>query len=227
MPQMDGLEATRIIRRNGSKVPIIALSAAVLPKDTQECFEAGMNDHVKKPIDKQELLAAIGQYFEFEEKNSEEQISNTSDSYSFINVKDLKDEIGFEDIEIYNMLSIFYHEYNSSKNIFKDVDVSSKEFKSLVHKIKGTSANLKLLLINKLCLQIEKEKEIAVLEKLLKELLGAINNTCLEIEKEILPLIVVKELNTKDLKKHINELIDESNNVKLVEILEAIDFKDE
>lgn len=217
MPQMDGFEATRIIRRKGNQIPIIALSAAVLPKDTQECFDSGMNDHVKKPIDKQELLIAIGHHFELEEKNSEVHTNKDSNSYTYINIQDLKDEIGFEESEIFNMLNVFYHEYNSSKNIFKDINVKSKDFKALVHKIKGTSANLKLQLINKLCLEIEKQNEIDVLERLLSELTSAINNTCLEIKKEVLPHIEVKELNIDDLKKHIEELILDLNEYNFID----------
>lgn len=53
MPVMDGLSATREIRKLGySDLPIIALSAAVLQDDLAMAIEAGMNDHISKPIDK-------------------------------------------------------------------------------------------------------------------------------------------------------------------------------
>ena len=62
MPIMDGLEATREIRKlpGYEKLPIIALSAAVLQDDLKMAIEAGMNDHIAKPIDKillQDILA--------------------------------------------------------------------------------------------------------------------------------------------------------------------------
>ncbi|MEI6415011.1 MAG: ATP-binding protein, partial [Pseudomonadota bacterium] len=52
MPVMDGLEATRRIRQDGRfhDLPVIAMSAAVLARDLAACEEAGMNDHVAKPI---------------------------------------------------------------------------------------------------------------------------------------------------------------------------------
>jgi two-component system, sensor histidine kinase and response regulator len=52
MPVMDGLEATRRIREREAwaALPVIAMTAAVLPEDRAHCFEAGMVDHVAKPL---------------------------------------------------------------------------------------------------------------------------------------------------------------------------------
>lgn len=62
MPVMDGLAATRAIRTLPGPVgrtPIIALSADALPEQVARCRQAGMNDHVAKPIRGEELLAAV------------------------------------------------------------------------------------------------------------------------------------------------------------------------
>jgi CheY-like chemotaxis protein len=62
MPEMDGLEATRRIRRLGAMgraVPIIAMTANAMQEDRRRCLEAGMNDFVAKPIDSAELLRKI------------------------------------------------------------------------------------------------------------------------------------------------------------------------
>jgi CheY-like chemotaxis protein/HPt (histidine-containing phosphotransfer) domain-containing protein len=55
MPEMDGLEATRVIRDPRSavrnhRVPIIAMTANAMQGDRQECLDAGMNDYMSKPI---------------------------------------------------------------------------------------------------------------------------------------------------------------------------------
>jgi len=60
MPEMDGFEATRRIRREGSKVlnrdiPIIAMTASVMSKDRENCLHAGMNDFIAKPVRQKEL----------------------------------------------------------------------------------------------------------------------------------------------------------------------------
>jgi len=62
MPDMNGLEATRALRRMtnaAAKVPIVALTASALDSDRRACNEAGMNDFVCKPIDENEVLNAV------------------------------------------------------------------------------------------------------------------------------------------------------------------------
>jgi signal transduction histidine kinase/ActR/RegA family two-component response regulator len=62
MPEMDGLEATRRIRREcpPERQPrIVAMTAAAFPEDRNRCLDAGMDDYVSKPIDMEELIAAL------------------------------------------------------------------------------------------------------------------------------------------------------------------------
>ncbi|MEW6705277.1 MAG: response regulator [Pseudomonadota bacterium] len=61
MPDMDGLQATRVIRAlpQGARLPIIAMTAAAMDEDKQECLAAGMNAHVSKPIDPRELARVL------------------------------------------------------------------------------------------------------------------------------------------------------------------------
>jgi signal transduction histidine kinase/CheY-like chemotaxis protein len=62
MPEMDGYEATRTIRRlEGSKrhVPIIALTAEAMDGARQRCLQAGMDDHVAKPIQREDLAETL------------------------------------------------------------------------------------------------------------------------------------------------------------------------
>ena len=59
MPVMDGLDATRAIRSNPrfAHLPIIAMTANAMASDRTLCLEAGMNDHIAKPIDPDQLSA--------------------------------------------------------------------------------------------------------------------------------------------------------------------------
>ncbi|MGI2034211.1 response regulator [Rhizobium panacihumi] len=61
MPVMDGLTATRAIRRNPEwkKLPIITLTAKAMPDDQQRCIEAGANDYMAKPLDVEKLLSLV------------------------------------------------------------------------------------------------------------------------------------------------------------------------
>ena len=61
MPEMDGLTATKLIRLQPQlqELPIIAMTAHALVEERQRCLEAGMNDHVSKPIDPDALFATL------------------------------------------------------------------------------------------------------------------------------------------------------------------------
>ena len=66
MPEMDGYEATRRIRRldlpRAKDIPIVAMTANVFKEDISRCLEAGMNAHIGKPLDLDEMLAVLNRY---------------------------------------------------------------------------------------------------------------------------------------------------------------------
>jgi PAS domain S-box-containing protein len=66
MPEMDGFEATRRIRaldiERAKTVPIMAMTANVFREDIEKCLAVGMNDHLGKPIDVDELIKKLKQY---------------------------------------------------------------------------------------------------------------------------------------------------------------------
>lgn len=59
LPDLNGFEATKIIRQKGISTPIIAQTAYAMPEDKQSSFEAGCDDYIAKPIDTQLLLVKI------------------------------------------------------------------------------------------------------------------------------------------------------------------------
>jgi signal transduction histidine kinase/CheY-like chemotaxis protein len=66
MPKMDGFEAARRIRSLGDQrlidIPIIAMTAHVFKSDIEECLAAGMNDHIGKPFDIDDVLKKLNKY---------------------------------------------------------------------------------------------------------------------------------------------------------------------
>jgi CheY-like chemotaxis protein len=70
MPEMDGYEAARKIRafekdqKRSPKVPIIAMTANVFREDVEKCLAAGMNDHIGKPLDFEEVLTKLRTYLQ-------------------------------------------------------------------------------------------------------------------------------------------------------------------
>jgi PAS domain S-box-containing protein len=66
MPEMDGLEATKAIRdierHTNVHIPILALTAHAMTGDRERCLQVGMDGYITKPINRQELLAAIAEH---------------------------------------------------------------------------------------------------------------------------------------------------------------------
>ena len=75
MPEMDGFEATRSIRRQGSKIlnpyiPIIAMTAFTMRGDRDKCIQAGMNDFIAKPVHQKELAEMLDRWLLCDMKQS-------------------------------------------------------------------------------------------------------------------------------------------------------------
>ena len=66
MPEMDGMEATRAIRKldrlDATEIPIIAMTANAFAEDVKAVKEAGMNDHIAKPIRMDVVMETIAKH---------------------------------------------------------------------------------------------------------------------------------------------------------------------
>jgi signal transduction histidine kinase/CheY-like chemotaxis protein/HPt (histidine-containing phosphotransfer) domain-containing protein len=62
MPNMNGYEATKAIRKEGLETPIIALTAYAMKGDDEKCFAAGCDDYISKPIEHNKLLQTLSKY---------------------------------------------------------------------------------------------------------------------------------------------------------------------
>lgn len=81
MPVMDGLAATRVIRQSPGKsaLPILAMTANAFDNDRQRCIDAGMNDHISKPVDPDMLYSVLLHWLQ---KSASEVTSVTADKVS-------------------------------------------------------------------------------------------------------------------------------------------------
>jgi signal transduction histidine kinase/CheY-like chemotaxis protein len=65
MPELDGYDATQEIRRSEAAyrtIPIVAMTASVLPADRERCLAVGMNDYVAKPVQQEQLAKALARW---------------------------------------------------------------------------------------------------------------------------------------------------------------------
>ena len=68
MPEMDGFDATKSIRaldlEKAKTIPILAMTANVFKEDVEKCIDAGMNDHLGKPVNINEIIKAFNNYLQ-------------------------------------------------------------------------------------------------------------------------------------------------------------------
>jgi len=90
MPEMDGFEATRLIRGNPAfrDLPIIALTAHAIHGDRERCISSGMDDYITKPIDSERLYATLSKWIKPRAELQPKQIENRKDATSAVLLPD-------------------------------------------------------------------------------------------------------------------------------------------
>lgn len=168
MPEMDGLEATRQIRRIPScaGTPIIAMTAAVMQEDKKACFDAGMNDFVGKPIEPEELIGALRKWSGM--ATSSPTVAAAASAVPRIDAADalerLKHVEGMDissaiarmggDRDLYQrLLQGFACRADSLAEQLETLSVS--DLPAMAHKLKGECANLGLTLLASTCADLE------------------------------------------------------------------------
>jgi CheY-like chemotaxis protein len=110
MPEMDGLEATKLIRddekHTGSHVPIVAMTAHAMEGDREKCLEAGMDDYIAKPIDLGKLYDAIEAIMP-ETVEQEEAIPDAESTRQVIDESELQNRVGGDRELLNDVVSVF------------------------------------------------------------------------------------------------------------------------
>ncbi len=140
MPVMDGYEATRILRRNNLKTPIIALTANAIKGDNEKCLEAGMNDYLPKPFQPEDLLQIISKYastISTEEVLAEKEEA-ASDVTKITDLSYLQNVSGGDEGFIREMVNTFLENTPNALSEMKDEAAQHKwrEVARVAHRIK-------------------------------------------------------------------------------------------
>lgn len=159
MPELSGPEATRQIRllpSEKSKIPIIALTADIIAENQKTYFEAGMNDCVGKPINLEELAAALNKAMG-ETVNAIALDEETEES-SF-NLSEVESRLGLDADELAPVFQQFADEYRTVDR--RLTELSSQEdltsIYQLAHALKGASSSLGIYELAKQAERLESE----------------------------------------------------------------------
>lgn len=139
MPIMSGYESTAKIREINKTIPIIALTAAAMIEDKQKALESGMNDHLGKPIDQNELYKTI---FKFTKREFSYQ-KIVKNKNSVLDLDFLENSLNSKDL-INSLLVTFKKQLTKTefKDILELIINNDENAPKIIHALKGVSGNL-------------------------------------------------------------------------------------
>ncbi len=183
MPEMNGFEATRIIRDPGSGVlrhdiPIVAMTAHALKGDRERCLEAGMDDYASKPVTALALSEILDRYLGSAASSGgvvPEQNPSQASPVEIEQIREVADgDIEFERDLIETFLSDSEEQIRGLEVALGEQD--AEEVRGRAHTIKGSSANAGAKVMQELAYQMEKigaGKELAQAPDVYSELKDA------------------------------------------------------
>jgi CheY-like chemotaxis protein len=154
MPEMDGFTATRLLRNDSrfKTLPIIAMTAHALVEERQRCFDAGMNDHIAKPIDPNALFSTVLRWAKPKSNAASESEQSTPEDLadvflpqvSGINSADgLKRVAGNRQLYRELLLQFTAKQADAAAQISAALDGGDpKRAEAIAHTVKGVAGNL-------------------------------------------------------------------------------------
>jgi signal transduction histidine kinase/CheY-like chemotaxis protein len=164
MPVMDGYEAAKRIRKEiNSVIPIIAMTAHVLPTEREKCIQSGMNDYISKPLKEAEFLQLLKKYLPYTTSKTETTVIQKSikNDFRYIDIDYLNNIFPGNDDFIKEIMYRFSEQYPKElKQLKYHADCMNPEgVKSLSHHLKTTVSALSI--DTALRIHLEKIEEFA------------------------------------------------------------------
>ncbi|WP_424244585.1 PAS domain S-box-containing protein [Elusimicrobium posterum] len=204
MPEMDGFEATRAIRAMGTEeaknIPIIAMTANVFAEDIQRCLEAGMNDHLGKPVNIESMFAKLSKYLPASGKSGNTETKqnkkeNTQMDYaSFMPYIDIHDGLSrvLNNQQLYLKLLGRFDSKKMAEDLINSINEGDHtKISQAAHAIKGVAANLGFIKLKDASLKIESQAKVNMSIDEIKQLVPQFNET-LEKTVEFIKAITEK-----------------------------------
>jgi len=190
MPEMDGFTAAKLLRRDPRlrNIPIIAMTAHALVEERQRCLDAGMNDHVSKPIDPDVLFATLARWAKPQPKAVESSgpttiYARTSDEASLPEIEGINLADGLKRVagnrRLYrDLLGQFVTKQgNAAAEISAALESGDlKLAERIAHTVKGVAGNLGITDVQSAAQQLE--KAIRDRQNSMAPLLGSFATVC-------------------------------------------------
>ena len=188
MPEMDGVEATAIIRKReeeqaSRRLPIIAMTANTMQGDRKKCLEAGMDDYIPKPVKLEHLKAVLAQWLsgqplshEQKEPVSQEQhesVLECIDSTVLTELRELDSSCGLLSTLITNFLNDVPTRLAGLQAALQEGDAGA--LARVAHELNGSSGNLGIRHMRQLCVELQalgKTKDLSKAGALLAQLVS-------------------------------------------------------
>jgi len=194
MPRMDGIEATKIIRKLNEykEIPVIAITAHKKLKENDPCLKAGMNDFITKPFKFNNIKRVINKWLGIKiiskESTSQKREPDLPEVLPGIFVREALSRASGNKKILFELLDIFKDRYVNIEETITQFLLKQQKERAIdeAHSLKGAAANLSMLDVSQLASDLEKkiESEPETCNELLKELTLKIN-TVLESIKEL------------------------------------------
>jgi len=171
MPVIDGIEATRLIRKSDkdyNSIPIIAMTAAALPEERERCLNSGMNDYLAKPFNPNNLLEILKKHFN-PSKQELSDLDETEIESAVFNLDYLLEVCGDNREFLIEMIGMFKTDIPlliaEMKEHFKNEDFN--ELSRTAHKGKSTAGYMNAESMRNLFISIEVEVKKTTFENTL------------------------------------------------------------
>lgn len=172
MPEMDGFEATSIIRKEeketGKHIPVIALTAYVMKEDLERCFKAGIDTYVTKPFNSEQLFSSIDNQLQgIKVPVKFSQPSDDKNDRTVFSKKEFIERLEGNEKMARQLLELFMSNANELirdlKNFLKNKDFKMLEI--MAHKLKGSSSHICAKIMSALAFELEQTARKVDLEK--------------------------------------------------------------
>ncbi len=164
MPEMDGYQTTRMIRSDQryARLPVIAMTAHAMSGERERCLEAGMNEHIPKPIDPPQLFTTLSRWLRVTDKTQQPLESSENgalpDSLPGIDLRWGLERIGGNKQLFFKLLREFAASHRNAVEFIEQqlAEGNCEDARRELHTLKGVAGNIGALILQQEAANMER-----------------------------------------------------------------------